>query len=230
MNPRQLVLKNGGKIDVIQLSVDHLDEILVLQKKVIASLTTGAFLQPLKQEEFLAILQGKGMMIGAYYEDQLIAFRAMLEPEVDEEGHLGLDVGVPIDELSTVIYSEISNVDPDFRGNNLQVLLGEVLMLEVNRQRFRYVCTTVAPFNIASLKDKFVHGMEIVALKVKYGDLLRYILLKDLTLNLREGVTASCKVLMADIVQQQSYLQDGWRGTAIEQVENEWFVHFEKYN
>ena len=28
-------------------------------------------------------------MIGAYYKEQLIAFRAMLEPELDEEGHLG---------------------------------------------------------------------------------------------------------------------------------------------
>src|SRR5690606_9485680 len=109
----------------------------------------------------------------------------------NEEGHLGIDAGVPITELSTVIYSEISNVDPHFRGNNLQVLLGEILMQEVDRQRFRYVCTTVAPFNIASLKDKFAHGMEIVALKVKYGDLLRYILMKDLTQNPQEKSTQS---------------------------------------
>ena len=85
------------------------------------------------------------------------------------------------DEWPLVLYSEISNVDPDFQGNGLQVLLGKVLMKEVDPQRFRYICTTVAPFNIASLKDKFAHGMQIVALKVKYGDLLRYILMKDLT-------------------------------------------------
>ena len=33
-------------------------------------------------------------MIGAYYNEQLIAFRAMLEPELDEE-HLGKDAGLP---------------------------------------------------------------------------------------------------------------------------------------
>ena len=228
MNPRQLVLKNGGKIDVIQLSVDHLDEILVLQQTVIGSLTTGAFLQPLMQEEFLGILHGKGVMIGAYYEDQLIAFRAMLEPEVDEEGHLGLDAGVPIDELSTVIYSEISNVDPYFRGNNLQVLLGEILMQEIDTEKFRYVCTTVAPFNIASLKDKFAHGMKIVALKVKYGDLLRYILVKNLLQTLEEKTIDICEIPMGDIAQQQRYLQDGWEGTAMKQVADQWIVRFEK--
>ncbi|WP_203247089.1 hypothetical protein [Sporosarcina beigongshangi] len=228
MNPRQIVLKNGEAIDVIQLAVSHLNEILVLQQKVIASLKTGAFLQPLTEEEFLYILNGKGMMIGAYYEGQLIAFRAMLEPEVNEEGHLGIDAGVPITELSTVIYSEISNVDPHFRGNNLQVLLGEILMQEVDRQRFRYVCTTVAPFNIASLKDKFAHGMEIVALKVKYGDLLRYILMKDLTQNPQEKSTQSYEILMADTALQQRYLQNGWRGTAMKQVDDQWIVHFEK--
>lgn len=228
MNPRQLMLKNGQKIDIIQLAIDHLDEILVLQQKVIASLTTGAFLQPLTQEEFLSILQGQGMLIGAYYEDQLIAFRAMLEPEIDEEGHLGVDAGVPIDELSSVIYSEISNVDPHFRGNNLQVLLGEIIMQEVDRQKFRYVCTTVAPFNIASLKDKFAHDMVIVALKVKYGDLLRYVLMKDLNQTLQEKPNDSCEIPMADTVQQQRYLQDCWRGTAIVKVDDQWLVRYEK--
>lgn len=227
MNQRH-VLKNGKEIMVVRLAVDHLGDILTLQQKVLNTLTTGAFLQPLTEEEFLYILNGKGMMIGACYEGQLIAFRAMLEPEIDEDGHLGIDAGVPMNELSSVIYSEISNVDPDFRGNNLQVLLGKIIMQEIDIANFRYVCTTVAPFNIASLKDKFAHGMEIVALKVKYGDLLRYILMKDLLLTLQEEVTASCEVLMADTAQQQRYLQDGWRGTAIAQVDDQWVVRFEK--
>ena len=178
------LLKNGYEITIRRLEADQLDEILTLQRKVIESLSTGSFLQPLTEEEFSYILNGKGLMIGAYYHEQLIAFRAMLEPELDEE-HLGKDAGLPRNEWPLVLYSEITNVDPDFQGNGLQVLLGELIMKEVNPQRFRYICTTVAPFNIASLKDKFAHGMQIVALKVKYGDLLRYILMKDLTVPLK---------------------------------------------
>ena len=76
-----------------RLTIHHLSEILTLQRKVIASLATKTFLQPLKEEEFNYILNGKGQMIGAYYKEQLIAFRAMLEPELDEE-HLGKDAGL----------------------------------------------------------------------------------------------------------------------------------------
>ena len=167
-------------------------------------------------------------MIGAYYNEQLIAFRAMLEPELDEE-HLGKDAGLPKSEWPFVLYSEISNVDPDFQGNGLQVLLGELIMKEVDQQRFRYICTTVAPFNIASLKDKFAHGMQIVSLKVKYGNLLRYILMKDLTGQLKEHDSLECRyVLMADTAQQQQFLYDGWIGTGIEQMDNQWVVRFEK--
>ncbi|MBO0588551.1 hypothetical protein [Sporosarcina sp. E16_8] len=225
---QQHLLKNGCEITIVRLTAAQLDEILTLQWKVIESLSTGSFLQPLTKEEFSTILNGKGLMIGAYYNEQLIAFRAMLEPELDEE-HLGKDAGLPRDEWPLVLYSEISNVDPDFQGNGLQVLLGKVLMKEVDQQQFRYIYTTVAPFNIASLKDKFTHGMQIVALKVKYGDLLRYILMKDLTGPLKEQDTLdSCFVLMADTEQQQQYLYDGWMGTGIEQVDNQWVVRFEK--
>lgn len=222
------LLKNGHEITIVRLTANQVDEILTLQRKVIESLSTGSFLQPLMEEEFSTILNGKGLMIGAYYNEQLIAFRAMLEPELDEE-HLGKDVGMPRDEWPLVLYSEISNVDPGFQGNGLQVLLGKVIMKEVDQQRFRYICSTVAPFNIPSLKDKFAHDMQIVALKVKYGNLLRYILMKDLTGPLNEQDTSDCSfVLMADTEQQQQYLNDGWIGTGIEQVDNHWVVRFEK--
>ncbi|WP_186671634.1 GNAT family N-acetyltransferase [Sporosarcina sp. BP05] len=222
------LLKNGNEITIVRLTVDQLDEILLLQRKVIGSLSTGSFLQPLMEEEYTYILNGKGLMIGAYYKEQLIAFRAMLEPELDEE-HLGKDAGLHRDEWPLVLYSEISNVDPDFQGNGLQVLLGKVLMKEVNQERFRYICTTVAPFNIASLKDKFAHGMQIVELKVKYGNLLRYILMKDLTRSFEEQVASeSHYVPMEDTEQQQRYLQEGWMGTGIDLVEDQWVVRFEK--
>ena len=91
---KQLLLKNGKEIEIRHLTTKNLDEILLLQHKVIEALTTDSFLQPLSEEEFSYILNGKGFMIGAYYNDKLIAFRAMLEPELDDE-HLGKDAGLP---------------------------------------------------------------------------------------------------------------------------------------
>ena len=105
----------------------------------------------------------------------------MLVPPIDEE-HLGWDIGLSESELPKVIYQEISNVLPAFRGNQLQKILASLIMQELAKKNhsYRYVCCTVAPFNIPSLKDKFSQGMRIAALKEKYGGSLRYIFVKDL--------------------------------------------------
>ena len=170
-----------------------------------------------------------GFMIGAYYSDKLIAFRAMLEPEIDDE-HLGIDAGLPESEWSKVIYSEITNVDPEFRGNNLQVLLGEIILAEVDKTKFRYICTTVAPFNIASMKDKFAHGLQIVSLKLKYGNMLRYILIKDLSQEtIKLNITESKLIPMMNTKHQQQLLEKGWIGTAIEKRNGQWEVQFDKF-
>ena len=225
---QNLILKNGIEITVERLTVDQVDEILELQQTVIDALTSKSVLEPLSRDEFLFMLNGRGLMIGAYYKEELIAFRAMLEPELDEE-HLGKDAGLLRSEWPLVLYSEITNVNPKFRGNNVQVLLGEILMDEVDKNRFRYICATVAPFNIASLKDKFAHGMYIVSLKIKYGDLLRYILMKDLSGSLKDDISDKSRYIsMADTEEQQQLIQSGWVGTGIEKTNEKWVVRFEK--
>jgi len=79
------------------------------------------------------------------------------------------------------------------------------------------------------LKDKFAHGMQIVELKVKYGNLLRYILMKDLTRSFEDQTTSeSHYISMADTEQQQRYLQKGWIGTGMDLVDDQWVVRFEK--
>lgn len=225
---KQLLLGNGKKIEIRRLTVKNLNEILLLQRKVIEALTTDSFLQHLSEEEFTTILNGKGFMIGAYYNDKLIAFRAMLEPEIDDE-HLGKDARLPKSEWPLVLYSEITNVDPGFRGNNLQILLGEIIFEEVDKTRFRYICTTVAPFNIASLKDKFAHGLQIVALKMKYGNMLRYILVKDLSsVSTAVSTLESRYIPMVNTEEQQQLLENGWIGISIEKSNDNWFVRYEK--
>lgn len=222
------ILKDGREIGIKRLTLAHMDEILMLQQEVIDALETASSLQPLSEEEFAYILNGKGLLVGAYYEERLIAFRAMLEPEIDEE-HLGRDAGLSESELPLVIYSEITNVSPDFRGNGLQVLLGKVMMAVVDKTRFRYVFTTVAPFNIPSLLDKFTHGLEIIALKEKYGEKLRYILMKKLVdPKGRENKEQPVLIAMENTKKQQDFLQEGWVGTGIEKIDEKWHVRFEK--
>lgn len=201
-----------------RLYLEDLPVIEQVQKEVIDSLPEKAILQPLSTEEFLFILNERGLLIGAFVEDRLIGFRALLIPEIDQE-HLGLDLGLSEEELPRVIYQEISVVLPEYRGNRLQQKLAEVIMKELPNleEKFRYICCTVAPMNIPSLKDKFLQQMHIGALKEKYAGMERYILVKDL-----EQPTVRYEhhtnVKMDDLERQRQLLAEGYVGIGFQLV------------
>lgn len=214
------------QFEVVYLDETHMDDILALQEKVIPLLADPEFLQPLSKEEFTAILRSDKLMAGIFEKGRLIAFRAMCDPGNDEE-HLGLDIGLAEDELPSVLYSEISAVDPEFRGNGLQTYLGNWLMARMDG-RWRYMCTTVAPLNIPSLKDKFALGMKIGGLKRKYGGKLRYILYKPLQGDGFAKTAEMQAVEMADIDAQKKLLAEGWIGGGMEQRGEVWFTLYAK--
>lgn len=222
---KNIRLTNGQQLHIRKLSEESLEELLSLQDEVIQALEVQSSLQPLSEEEFMHILKGNGLMIGAFHDGKLIAFRAMLQPAIDEEEHLAADAHIPQAEWSSVIYSEISNVHPAFRGHSLQKKLGHLLFDLVDHAAYRYVCATVAPFNIPSLLDKFAQGMQIVALKEKYNGRLRYILYRDFNEVAKEPLERS-HVRMDDTLQQQQFLQDGWCGIAVAQEHGVWYVHY----
>lgn len=162
---------------VIKLTPQHLQQVEELQVAVYEALADKSILQPLSTEEFEYILNGHGMMIGAYVGEELIAFRALLNPPMDEE-HLGYDCGIAENEFQRVLYQEISNVSPKYRGYGLQKTLATVVMENIDLEKYDYICSTVKPYNIPSLKDKFSQDLVIKGLKIKYVDKLRYIFLK----------------------------------------------------
>lgn len=213
---------------VFILSPTHLNEMLALQQKVYEDLPDKSILQPLTEGEFLTILNGQGKMIGAYVDEKLIAFRALLQPETEDEEHLGYDIGLEKEsQLKRVLYQEISNVDPDYRGFGLQKILANVIMSLIDQTKFDYVCATVAPYNIASLKDKFAQGMYIGALKYKYSGKLRYTF--AICLHKQEGLEEnSIFKSMSDTEEQQTLLEQGYIGVAMMNVDDDWFVEYKK--
>lgn len=219
--------QNNEPFHVTLLSLEHIEQILSLQNVVVEALEDKSRLQPLSLEEFQYILEGNGMMIGAFIENELIAFRALLVPPIDEE-HLGLDIGIPESELHRVIYQEISNVHPNSRGNGMQKILATVIMDELQNEdsKYDYVCCTVAPFNIPSLKDKFAQGMEIAALKEKYNGSMRYVFVKELRGDKERNWTDVKSVPMSDTVGQQALLSEGYRGYEMEKVDGDFVVKF----
>lgn len=219
--------QNNEQFHVTLLTLENIEQILSLQNVVVETLEDKSRLQPLSLEEFQYILEGNGMMIGAFIKNELIAFRALLVPPIDDE-HLGLDIGLPESELHRVIYQEISNVHPNCRGNGMQKILATVIMDELQKEnsKYDYVCCTVAPFNIPSLKDKFSQGMEIAALKEKYGGSMRYVFVKELREDKEKDWTEIKSVPMNNAGGQQALLSEGYRGYEMEKVDEDFVVKF----
>ncbi|MFD6510699.1 MULTISPECIES: GNAT family N-acetyltransferase [Bacillus] len=219
--------QNEQPFHVTLLSLEHIEQILSLQNVIVEALEDKGRLQPLSLEEFQYILEGNGMMIGAFIQNELIAFRALLVPPIDDE-HLGLDIGLPESQLHRVIYQEISNVHPNCRGNGMQKILATVIMDELQKEdsQYDYVCCTVAPFNIPSLKDKFAQGMEIAALKEKYGGSMRYVFVKELRGDKERDWSDVKSVPMSDAGGQQALLSEGYRGYEMERIDDTFTVNF----
>lgn len=218
--------KLGEKEYVVRLlENDSVEAILSLQDIVLGTLINNDFLSPLTGEEYEDAIS-KNLMVGVFVEGELIAFRALAIPEIDEH-HLGYDIGLQTDQLDKVVYQEITNVHPDYRGFGLQKKLGKIVMELLDASPYTHVCATVAPFNIASLKDKLSQGMLIGALKKKYGEMLRYVFYKKLHEERKVGGEV-LEINMADTEKQQQLLVEGWIGTSIMQKDGEWYVTYEE--
>lgn len=227
------ILYKGLLMDAIPFYMRKLEEgdlqaALEIQREVADALEDKTVLATLTEEELLFIMRGGGILIGVFVGDQLMALRATLVPEIDDE-HLGYDIGLETEELGTVLYQEVSCVSVNFRGHGLQKLMAKVLMELVQESEYTYVCATVAPFNIPSLKDKFAQQMEVKALKKKYGGKLRYIFMKRLhDLDDKQAYDREQFIPMGDIAVQQELLSDGWLGTGMVERSEEWLVRYEK--
>ncbi|MCM3723168.1 GNAT family N-acetyltransferase [Solibacillus isronensis] len=215
------------RYEVYLLDETRIPELITLQQEVVDALPDKAILQPLDNEELSFILSGNGLMIGVFIEGKLIAFRALLEPMIDEE-HLGYDIGLKTeDELRKVLYQEISNVHPGYRGYRLQRTMADIIMQQVDESKFNTVCATVMPGNIASLKDKFSQHMHIAALKLKYGGKLRYVFKKSLPYKAYEW-TEEQFVPMDNTEAQQQLLKSGFIGISMRADGADWFIQYVK--
>ena len=64
---------------------------------------------------------------------------------------------------------------------------------------------------------------------MKYENMLRYILIKDLWLIQAEASTLESRFIsMANTKEQQQLLENGWIGTSIVKRNDDWFVRYEK--
>ncbi len=224
---KKMPLKNAEQDAFLRyLTTTDLPDILELQTVVYEALEDKARLATLDEAEFRSILEGEPLMVGIFHQEKLIAFRAFLNPVADEEG-LGKDIGLTKEHAAEIIYSEISNVHPDYRGNHLQTKMGEFMMEQLDTTKFRYILATVAPGNIPSMKDKFALGMRIYQVKAKYGGKLRYIYCNDLALK-DTGSKEQREIDIKDIGGQIKLIEEGYMGVEMKKSDTDWIIVYQK--
>ncbi len=152
----------------------ELEDVLELQDLVYEDLEEKEVLETIGRNEFIEMIE-QGFIIGVFKADGLKAVRAMYIPPIDDPEHLAVDGGV--EDRTQVIYSEITFIHPEERGQGLQTKLGHELIEKVRADgRFKYVFTTVMPTNVPSLKDKLRLGFKIINTRYLYGGKLRHVL------------------------------------------------------
>ena len=168
------------EFQIVVLTPDDLEEVLRVEKETLYSLEKVSQYHPGSRQIFQDSLEGKGLIVGCLVENQLIGFRSIWYPR-DHQDNLGLEIGLQANQLSEVAHLERSCVLPEFRGNNLQIrMTRHAINLAKKNKYFRYIFSTVAPENYASMQDKFLADMVIVKLKKKYEGFYRYIFFQDI--------------------------------------------------
>ncbi len=171
------------------LNISDIDAVLNVQDETVRHIKDSSLYYPDTREVFEASLSGHGLIIGCFVDQRLVGFRSIWFPRSRPE-NLGLDIGMQDpNQLSQVAHLERACVIPEFTGNRLQMrMTRHAINLAKQNSSFRYLFSTVAPMNYASMQDKFLADMLILKLVKKYEDYYRYIffqdVLKPITVNL----------------------------------------------
>ncbi|MDP2642560.1 MAG: GNAT family protein [Candidatus Peregrinibacteria bacterium] len=165
----KLTTKKGLRVALRILRKPDLQAILDLQDFVCESLPDKTLLIPASEQFLSNHLEVKqGAVYGIFHKNELIAYSILHFPGNDED-NLGVDIGLSKDELNKVAHLEIQMVHPDFRGNNFQNILNDVMLKEAKEKGYLHLLCTVSPDNIVSHKNLEKIGMIVMKTKFKYG-------------------------------------------------------------
>lgn len=94
--------------------------------------------------------------------------------------NLGYDIGLPKEDLTKTAHMDSAVVLPEFRGNGLQGRMLRFAEEQIDKGRYSFLLTTIAPHNIPSQRTFLKAGYREALVKEKYGGFMRSILLKKI--------------------------------------------------
>jgi len=226
-----IIKKNKGSpqeedavFEIRYMDEDHLDEMMTLQEIIIQSLADKEIFRTHSVDYFKDLFQVENAAIGAFTDEGLIACSILQFPEKIED-NFGVDVNLPIDDLSRVVHIAKVAVHPAFRGNSLQRKLQGIHLEAARKKGYHHACCMVSPKNRHSLHNIFSHGFTIKALKMKFGSRLRYILHKNLLLP-DMSLPDEVQMLSSNIAGQICLLNQGFLGFRLELLRDDFEISY----
>lgn len=184
MNPTRpdvtimLAARDGAACQAVRLRHLRLDD--AAQVQALQDLALGPLMFPLSADEIHALLAGgQGGIVGAFVDDELVAFLAITLPGLGEH-NLGRDGGLPPEQWGGVAQWTAVVVNPRLRGRGLQ---RHLLLHSLERMAWpgvRRWLATVRCDNEFSLRNFQAIGASAIARIRKYDGQERFVMLLEL--------------------------------------------------
>jgi len=195
----------------------EINAVVNLQNLVYEGLPNKEVLYKDTKNEMLEDLYNGAKIIGVFNsEDALISYRYISFPQ-NALKNLGRDIAMNLSDLDKVVHLETTLVDPLYRGNRLQARTLEQAISLIEPMAMKHIMCTVSPYNLFSLFNIMSAGLNIKALKRKYGleyekGMWRFILHKDLSMDQGRCFDESKLLKMDRIHEQKKLIEIGYVG------------------
>lgn len=195
------------------LTIKHVPEILALQDLIIETLPDKKSYYREENDYFFKALQEGAYSLGLFDGENLVGYNIVSLP--DDIQNLGHEVELYGPALSKVAHWGPAAIHPSLQGRGLLKKIVAKQLKELKISGYDHVFLTIAPGNYSSLATVLQQGFLIKRIKLKFGNLLRYILHLDLSRSLKKPI---CQVRVAgnDLESQKLLLKFGFYGYSVE--------------
>lgn len=171
-----------AKITYKPLGIDSIPQLLEMQEETFevakANNVDPDFLRRNTYETLAVCFEAPSLVLGAYYENELIAFGILYVAGKTDE-NLAKDID-GVDDVTTNANVKLTIVRPEYRGNSLQYELISRLGEYAREQGFIWLSSTVSPANPWSKHNLERCGFTVHKILKKYGGLQRILFVKKI--------------------------------------------------
>lgn len=170
------------KIIYKPLGIEYIPQLLEIQEETFEFAEKNNvdpdFLRRNTYETLAVCFGGQSLVLGAFYEEKLIAFGILYVAGKTDE-NLAKDID-GVEDITTNANVKLTIVRPDYRGNSLQYELISRLGEYAKNQGFIWLSSTVSPANPWSQNNLKRCGFEVHKILKKYGGMQRILFVKKI--------------------------------------------------